>query len=524
MLDSVRLAVFHNLFSSIADEMGVTIERTAYSPNIKERKDFSCALFSPDGEMIAQAAHIPVHLGAMPLSVAAAIERFTFEPGDVVILNDPYMGGSHLPDITMITPVFAGSQLIAFAANRAHHNDVGGMSPGSMPLASDIFQEGVRIPPIRLYQRGLLNEDVMALLLANVRVPRERQADLEAQVAGNRRAAQRLIEMTRKYGIEQVREQMNRLLDYTETLMRRCIAEIPSGVYTFEDVLDDDGRGTANIPIRVSLSIEGDTARRRLYGQFPASAGAAQLRLRRHAVSRRLCVSLPARSRNADQRRRLPGLRSRCTGRKRRQRTVSGACRRRQCRNVAAHCRRRARRVGSSIAAAHSGGRLRQHEQLDHGRPRCAGSGVRLLRNHGRRHGRPRLGRRFERGANAHDQHQKHADRGAGASLSAPRASVCRSGTVRAAPAGTAAATASSAKSKCSFPRTSHCSPSGAAIRRMAWLAALRARRDAIRLRKAGSTQWEELPAKVQLELDPGDMLRIETPGGGGYGEPEADA
>lgn len=261
MLESVRLAVFHNLFSSIADEMGVTIERTAYSPNIKERQDFSCALFSPTGEMIAQAAHIPVHLGSMPLSVAAAIERFTFEPGDVVILNDPYMGGTHLPDITMITPVFTGNRLVAFAANRAHHNDVGGMSPGSMPLATDIFQEGVRIPPIRLYRRGLLNEDVMALLLANVRVPRERQADLEAQVAGNRRAAQRLEEMTRKYGANQVLEQMDRLLDYTEAFMRRCLASIPPGTYTFEDVLDDDGRGTEQIPIHVRLTIAGEAAR-----------------------------------------------------------------------------------------------------------------------------------------------------------------------------------------------------------------------------------------------------------------------
>lgn len=273
MLESVRLAVFQNLFSSIADEMGVTIQRSAYSPNIKERKDFSCAIFSPQGEMVAQAAHIPVHLGSMPLSVRAALDMYHFEPGDVVILNDPYMGGTHLPDITMIMPVFADGRLIAFAANRAHHNDVGGMSPGSMPLAEDIFQEGIRIPPVRLYRRGELNDDIMRLLTANVRVPRERKADLEAQVAGNRRAVQRLSELALKYGPEELLAQMDRLLDYTEALTRRCIEAIPDGTYTFEDFLDDDGRGTESIPIRVTLTVKGSTAHLDFSESAPEVAG-----------------------------------------------------------------------------------------------------------------------------------------------------------------------------------------------------------------------------------------------------------
>ena len=155
LVEQARLAIFNNLFRSVADEMGVTVERTAYSPNIKERLDFSCALFTTEGEMVAQAAHIPVHLGAMPLSVKAALDRFpSFAPGDIIMLNDPYMGGTHLPDITLITPLFAGDELIGFAACRAHHNDVGGVSAGSMPVAKDIFQEGIRIPPCGFTTRG----------------------------------------------------------------------------------------------------------------------------------------------------------------------------------------------------------------------------------------------------------------------------------------------------------------------------------------------------------------------------------
>lgn len=260
MLEQVRLAVFNHLFSSIADEMGVTIERTAYSPNIKERKDFSCALFSPGGEMVAQAAHIPVHLGSMPLSVQAALERFTFEPGDMVILNDPFQGGTHLPDITVVTPIFAGERLLAYAANRAHHNDVGGAAPGSMPLAGDLFQEGIRIPPLKLYKAGQRNEEAFELLLANVRVPRERRADLEAQAAANRRAAVRVAELAAKHGADTLLAQMDRLLDYTETLTKRCIAAIPDGTYEAVDYLDDDGHGTERIPIRVRLDVAGDRA------------------------------------------------------------------------------------------------------------------------------------------------------------------------------------------------------------------------------------------------------------------------
>src|SRR5881396_1512676 len=184
--DPATLAIFNALFASVAEEMGVTLGRTAHSPNIKERRDYSCAVFDPQGRLVAQAAHIPVHLGAMPTSVEAAMPLAPFATGDIVILNDPYLGGTHLPDITMVSPVFVRRTLAGFVASRAHHTDVGGISPGSMPIAEELIQEGIVIPPIKLYDRGRLNSAVLDLLLRNMRAPEERRGDLDAQVAAQR--------------------------------------------------------------------------------------------------------------------------------------------------------------------------------------------------------------------------------------------------------------------------------------------------------------------------------------------------
>mgnify|MGYP000001727861 FL=1 len=182
----ILLEVFKNRFSSISEEMGVTLNRTAFSPNIKERRDSSCAIFDRDGEMIAQAAHIPVHLGSMPMSVKAAIESVAMEDGDMVILNDPFKGGTHLPDITVVAPVFAGEEVPSFyVANRAHHADVGGMSSGSMPLSTSLFQEGIIIPPLKLVERGTIDRKLMKFLLNNVRTPKEREGDFAAQIMCN---------------------------------------------------------------------------------------------------------------------------------------------------------------------------------------------------------------------------------------------------------------------------------------------------------------------------------------------------
>ena len=273
LLDQVRLEIFKNLFSSIAEEMGVVMQRSAYSPNIKERLDFSCALFDPSGQMVAQAAHIPVHLGSMPLSVKAAVEAFDLEEGDVVILNDPFAGGTHLPDITAITPAFYRGRLVGYLANRAHHADVGGAFPGSMGLGRDVYQEGVRIPPVRLYRRGELVRDVMELLLANVRVPVERRGDLQAQVAANRRGHSRLLELVAKHGLDEVHTWMNRLLGYTQAMTEEAIAQIPDGTYTFSDVIEDDGLGSGPLPVCVRVTIQGRRAVVDFSGSAPQTEG-----------------------------------------------------------------------------------------------------------------------------------------------------------------------------------------------------------------------------------------------------------
>jgi N-methylhydantoinase B len=268
-VDPIRLEVFKHLFSAIAEEMGVVLRKASYSPNIKERRDFSCALFDAQGRMIAQASHIPVHLGAMPLSVKAAIHKFginNLQPGDVILLNDPFLGGTHLPDLTMVTPVFhqqAGLStinLIGFIASRAHHADVGGITPGSMPVASEIFQEGLIIPPLKLIEAGNINQAVLDLILANVRTPQERMGDLAAQIASNQRGAERLEELTTRYGYETVCYFMDELLVYTERMTRRLLASLPDGEYNFTDQLDDDGISDEPVHITVKITIKNEQA------------------------------------------------------------------------------------------------------------------------------------------------------------------------------------------------------------------------------------------------------------------------
>jgi N-methylhydantoinase B len=260
-MDPIRLEIFKNLFSSIAEEMGMVLRRTSFSPNIKERLDFSCALFDAQGEMVAQAAHIPVHLGSMPLSVRSAIDAVVMNRGDVVILNDPFRGGTHLPDITLVAPVYLdGDNPDFYVANRAHHADVGGLMPSSMPLSTSIYQEGLIIPPLKLISLGEMQKGLLSLLLANVRTPVEREGDLSAQLAACETGARRLAEMNTRYGLKELKSASSALLDYAEKLMRQSLRRIPDGVYTFEDYLDDDGQGSEKIPIRVTITIQDDTA------------------------------------------------------------------------------------------------------------------------------------------------------------------------------------------------------------------------------------------------------------------------
>ena len=297
-MDAVTLTIFNHLFASVAEEMGVTLGRTAYSPNIKERLDYSCAVFlgGEQPAMLAQAAHIPVHLGAMPASVRAAVERCApFRPGDVVILNDPYLGGNHLPDITLVSPVFVGNQHPAgqhsmrsetdplnidplniapfLVASRAHHADVGGMSPGSMPLSTELYQEGIIIPPIKLVDGGVRNEAVWQLILRNVRTPWERDGDLAAQLAAHVTGAARLAEIVARYGLDETLQQARALIDYAESLTRAAIRMIPDGRYAFTDYLDNDGQSDESVPICATVDVAGDSLTVDFAGTAAAVAG-----------------------------------------------------------------------------------------------------------------------------------------------------------------------------------------------------------------------------------------------------------
>lgn len=277
MYNPIRLEVFKHLLASVAEEMGVALCRTGYSPNIKERRDFSCAVFDAHGRMIAQAAHIPVHLGSMPMSVQEGIRSFSFAPGDMVILNDPYRGGTHLPDITLIAPVFVQKgkedELFGFVASRAHHSDVGGMSPGSMPLSQEIYQEGIIIPPLKIIEKGVENDGVMALFLANVRTPEERAGDLRAQVASNNKGVERMRELVDRYGFEEVAHYMQGLLEYAEQMIRRLLTDLPGGEYSFQDYMDGDGIDPEPAEIVTRIRIEGDEAVVDFTGSSPQRRG-----------------------------------------------------------------------------------------------------------------------------------------------------------------------------------------------------------------------------------------------------------
>lgn len=277
-VDSISLAVFGSLFASVAEEMGVTLQRSAFSPNIRERLDFSCAVFDRQARMVAQAAHIPVHLGSMPASVEHAVRAFgdsadAFQPGDVVVLNDPYRGGTHLPDVTMVSPVFAGGEIAYFVASRAHHADVGGMSPGSLPLSTELYQEGVIIPPVKLMYSGWINEGVLALITANTRAPAEREGDLEAQLAAHRAGENRLLAILAENGVDRAAEHAAALLDYSRRMTEATITQIPDGVYTFEDALEGDGQAEFAIPIKVRITVEGAAMTVDFTGSAPQVAG-----------------------------------------------------------------------------------------------------------------------------------------------------------------------------------------------------------------------------------------------------------
>jgi N-methylhydantoinase B len=253
--DPIALAIFQSSMHSIAEEMGAALRRTSISPNIIERRDYSCAVFDAQRRVIAMGDHMPVHLGSMPMSVKVAVESLPLERGDVVILNDPYAGGTHLPDITLVLPVFidAMPDPVFYVAARAHHADVGGTFAGSMGPGREIFQEGIRIPPIRIVRGGKIDREVLSLILHNVRTPVEREGDLVAQIGACKVGERRLHEIVLKYGLDSIADLTEELLDYSDRLMRAELHRLPAGTFTAEDFLDDDG--ITDGPIRIAVSI-----------------------------------------------------------------------------------------------------------------------------------------------------------------------------------------------------------------------------------------------------------------------------
>ncbi len=312
--DPTTLEIYRALYTSVAEEMGIALRRSAFSPNIKERRDYSCAVFDARGRVIAQGDHMPVHLGSMPMAVAAALEQIDLQPGDVVALNDPFAGGTHLPDVTLVSGVFAAvgsgqwavgskksvrvgesrgaerlskevafrktahrpppaAHCLFFVANRAHHADIGGATPGSMGMATDIYGEGLSIPPVRLVRNGELDEDLMRLILANVRSHDERRGDFQAQIGSLKTGAVRLREIVERRGERETADYAGQLIEYSARLMRHAIRAIPNGVYKAEDALDDDGVTDREVSIKVRVTIKGERALVDFTGSAPQVAG-----------------------------------------------------------------------------------------------------------------------------------------------------------------------------------------------------------------------------------------------------------
>jgi N-methylhydantoinase B len=312
--DPVEVEIFKNLYHSIAEEMGAALRRTAFSPNIKERRDYSCAVFDSNGDVIAMGDHMPVHLGSMPMSVRAAIATCEMGPGDMVMLNDPFRGGTHLPDITLVAPVYVGRAAAQapssartatrhsrpatrlsqrrhakpdfYVASRAHHADVGGAYPGSMGLCREIYQEGVRIPPVKIMCGGATHRDVLAMLLNNVRTPEEREGDLGAQIAACHTGAQRLREVCARYGIERAKLACAQLIDYSDELMRAFLQRVPPGTYRAEDFLDNDGLSDEPVKIAVALQFHESQLRGMRTEDAPGRRGRESLRLSLKAAQR----------------------------------------------------------------------------------------------------------------------------------------------------------------------------------------------------------------------------------------------
>jgi len=257
-MDPVDLSLFASRISAICMEMGAQLRRAAFSPNIRDRLDYSCAIFDARGALCAQAAHIPVHLGSMAYAMEAIVADMSWHPGDVVIFNDPFLGGTHLPDVTLVSPVYCDDRCVGFVANRAHHADIGAQTPGSMPISTRLDQEGLVIAPQHIAHRGRVDSGRLGAVTAATRNPRDAQGDFRAQISANQRGLERLAGLVGGLGVSPYEQALDEMNDYAERLARAALADIPVGTYRFRDCMDDDGQGAEDIPIQVSVNAGGE--------------------------------------------------------------------------------------------------------------------------------------------------------------------------------------------------------------------------------------------------------------------------
>jgi len=256
-MNAIELSLFASRIEAVCDEMGAVLQRTAFSPNIKDRLDYSCAVFDASGELCAQAAHIPVHLGSMAYAMSGIVSEVEWSEGDMVILNDPYLGGTHLPDVTLIAPVYAEGELVGFVANRAHHADIGADSPGSMPISHRLDEEGMIIPPSRIIRQGHMDGQMMTAITQSTSNPEQAHGDFSAQISANRAGLARLVLLVRHMGAGNYVRSLSELNFYAERLAQNALNEIPDGEYQFQDFMDDDGCGNTDLPINVTIRVDG---------------------------------------------------------------------------------------------------------------------------------------------------------------------------------------------------------------------------------------------------------------------------
>lgn len=256
-LSPIALSIFASRIEAVCEEMGAVLQRSAFSPNIKDRLDFSCAIFDAQGDLCAQAAHIPVHMGSMAYAMRDIVGQISWRDGDMVILNDPYLGGTHLPDVTVIAPLFVDGNLTAFVANRAHHADIGSATPGSMPISRTLEEEGMVIEPTRLLRDGAVLDDVMQDIIGKTSVPEQSYGDFAAQISANKSGLSRLALLVGELGTAPYAMAVGQLNEYAERLAADALQAIPDGEYGFTDIMDGDGLGNDDIPISVTLRVSG---------------------------------------------------------------------------------------------------------------------------------------------------------------------------------------------------------------------------------------------------------------------------